>query len=231
MRVSSVRIAVVLLLSLSIAAKSPAQSDTRTTDDPFAPGHTIGVPFTATWQQSIWDHGKLTSQTTLQRVARASDGSTYCATLTPDGTPTKVDIDDLPNNRMITLYPQNHTYKLSTPQVGKFHTFSLEEVAKILEQLQEENAQGSERPPLRLTSLGVKQEDGMTLYGQKTESHVGDNVITEEWWISSDLFVKARLKQTQSTEEHVYFSVIRDVRRVEPDSTLFEIPKGYTGIK
>jgi hypothetical protein len=42
---------------------------------------------------------------------------------------------------MITLYPQNHTYKLSTPQGGKFHTFSLEEVAKMLEQLQEENAQ------------------------------------------------------------------------------------------
>jgi hypothetical protein len=70
----------------------------------------------------------------------------------------------------------------------------------------------------------------MTLYGQKTESHIGDNVITEEW-ISSDLFVKARSKQTQQTEEHVYFSIIRDVRRVEPDSTLFEIPKGYTAIK
>jgi len=70
----------------------------------------------------------------------------------------------------------------------------------------------------------------MTLYGQKIEWHVGDNVITEEW-ISSDLFVKARSKQTQPTQEHVYFSVIRDVRRVEPDSTLFEIPKGYTEIK
>jgi hypothetical protein len=89
------------------------------TDDPFAPGHTSGVPFTAIWQQSIWDHGKLTSQTTLLRVARASDGSTYCARLTPEGTPYEVDIDDLPNNRMITLYPQNHTYKLSTPTRGQ----------------------------------------------------------------------------------------------------------------
>jgi hypothetical protein len=230
MSVSSVPITVVLLLSLSIAAKGPAQSDTRTTDDPFAPGHTSGVPFTATWQQSIWDHGKLTSQTTLLRVARASDGSTYCARLTPEGTPYEVDIDDLPNNRMITLYPPNHTYKLSTPQGGKFHTLSLEEVAKMLEWRQEYFAQGVERPPFRLTSLGVKQEDGMTLYGQKTELHIGDIVITEDW-ISSDLGVKARLKQTQQTQEHVYFNVIRDVRRVEPDSTLFEIPKGYTGIK
>jgi hypothetical protein len=230
MRVSSVQIKVVLLLSLSVAAKTSAQSAQGAVSvvTVMAPLPIKGVPFTATWQQSIWDHGKLTSQTTPWRVARASDGSTYSAALTQE--PPEVDIDDLPNNRMITLFPRNHTYRLSTPQNGKFHPLSLEEATKMLEQRQERDAQGIELPSLRMTSLGVKQEDGMTLYGQETEWHIGRQMISEEW-ISSDLGVKARLKGTSPTEERVSLTVLRDVRRVEPDSTLFQIPEGYTEIK
>ena len=131
---------------------------------------------------------------------------------------------------MITLYPRNQTYRLSTPIGGQFKVVSLEEVAKVAEQRQEDYAQGVELPsaPFRQTTLGVKKEDGMTLWGQKIEWHNGRK---QEQWISSDLYVKARLSGTSPAEDRVDLTVLRDVRRVEPDSSLFQIPEGYTEIK
>ena len=75
-----------LLLSLAIASMAVAQNSKRIMDGPYAPGLVTDAPFTAAWQETARDHGKTTSQTTIQ-IARASNGSTYVAMLMPDGTP------------------------------------------------------------------------------------------------------------------------------------------------
>jgi hypothetical protein len=216
------------LLSLAIPSLAVAQSSKRTTDGPYAPVLVTDTPFTATWQQTTLDHGKPISQTTV-RMARASNGSTYVAMLLPDGTPSELEIDDVPNNRMITLNALNRTYSLSKPQGTQFHILSVQQVSELLQKEQDLNAHGVEHPPLlRVTSLGVRQESGMTLYGQKYEWNVGDRSIQESW-ISSDLCVKASTKQT-SLSPLSYDGTIRDVRREEPDPKLFRIPEGYNPI-
>ena len=193
MRVSTVLTKVALLLSLSVGAKSFAQVPGRTTDGAFAPGLITDAPFTATWQQTMRDHGKLISQTTV-RMARASNGSIYSEIFSGGGAPSEIEIDDVPNNRIITLNPRDHTYRRSTPQGGKFHTLSVQQLTEMLQTFQETNAQGVEHPPnLRLTSLGVKQESGMTLYGHKEEWHTASKEM-RDIWISSDLGVKASMK-------------------------------------
>jgi hypothetical protein len=216
------------LLSLAITSVAVAQNSKRTMDGPYAPGLVTDAPFTATWQETFRDHGKPTSQETL-RMARASNGSTYVATLSPDGTPSQIEIDDVPNNRMITVNALNRTYSLSKPQGGQFHILSVQQVTELLQKEQDLNAHGVERPPnLRVTSLGVRQESGMTLYGQKNEWNIGDKAIQESW-ISSDLCVKASYKVT-SLSPLSSDGVIRDVRREEPDPKLFRVPEGYSPI-
>jgi hypothetical protein len=216
------------LLSLVITSLAVAQSSKRTMDGPFAPGLVADAPFAATWQSIVLDHGKPISQTKV-RMARASNGSTYVATLLPDGTPSQIEIDDVPNNRMITVNALDRTYSLSTPQGGQFHILSVQQVTELLQKEQDLNDHGVEHPPLlRVTSLGVRQESGMTLYGRKEEWNVGDKAIQESW-ISSDLCVKASTKQT-SLSPLSYDGTIRDIRREEPDSKLFKIPEGYNPI-
>jgi hypothetical protein len=228
MRVSTVLMRVALLLSLGVAAKSFSQVPGRTTDWAFAPGLITDAPFTATWQETMRDHGKLISQTTV-RMARASNGSIYSTIFTSGGTP-EIEIDDVPNNRMITLNPRDHTYRLLTPQGGKFHTLSVQQLTEMLQNFQDTNAQGVEHPPnLRLTSLGVKQESGMTLYGQKEEWHTASKEM-RDIWISSDLGVKASMKYIWPSDERDLTGTISDVRREEPDPKLFKIPEGYTQI-
>jgi hypothetical protein len=229
MRVDAVLVRAVLLLSLGIAAKSFGQAPPRTTDWGFAPGLIVDAPFTATWQETVHDHGKFISQTTV-RMARASNGSIYSAMLLPDGTASWIQIDDVPNNRMITLNVVNHAYSLSTPQGGKFHTLSVQQMTQILQSFQDAHAQGVEHPPdLRVTSLGVKQESGMTLYGRKFEWNTASKEIQEDW-ISSDLSVKASLKLIQPSNEYDIVGAISDIQREEPDPKLFKIPEGYNPI-
>ena len=217
-----------LLLSLAIASLGIAQNSKRTMDGPYAPGLVTDAPFTAKWQETARDHGTPTSQETLQ-LARASNGSTYVATLLPDGTASWIYIDDVPNNRMITVNPFDRTYSLSKPQGGQFHILSVQQVTELLQKEQGLNAHGAERPPLlRVTSLGVRQESGMTLYGQKYEWNVADKPIQESW-VSSDLCVKASSKQT-SLSPLSSDGAIRDIRREEPDPKLFKIPEGYSPI-
>ena len=137
----------------------------------------------------------------------------------------QIDIDDVPNNRMITLNALNRTYSLSKPQGGQFHTLSVQQVTELLQKEQDLNAHGVERSPLlRVTALGVRQENGMTLYGQKHEYKVADKPIQESW-VSSDLCVRASSKQTNLSSLS-YDGAIREVRREEPDPKLFKIPKG-----
>jgi hypothetical protein len=73
--------------------------------------------------------------------------------------------------------------------------------------------------------LGSKQENGMTLFGERAEFTLenGEKRTTEKW--ESDLgFDMSRI-----TDWHGRTRVwtVTDVERVEPDPTLFEIPKEY----
>ena len=191
----------------------------------YAPGLVTSVPFTATWHETVRNHGKVTSQTTVQ-MARSSDGSIYSAILSPAGTPSQIEIDDVPNNRMISVNADSHTFRLSTPSGGKFHTLSVQQLTELLQKQQDANAQGVDRPPVRYVSLGVKQDSGMTLYGQKVEWNVADRDIQESW-ISSDLGVKASWKEIRPSSEFDVVGALSEIRREEPDPKLFRVPKGY----
>lgn len=147
MRVRTVLMRAALLLSLGVAVKNFAQVQGRTMDWANAPGRITDAPFTATWQETIRDHGKPISQTTV-RMARASNGSIYGAIFSSGGTPSEIDIDDVPNNRMITLNPLDHKYRLSMPPGGKFHTLSVQQVTELLEKQQDRNAKGVEHRPI-----------------------------------------------------------------------------------
>ncbi|HEY6375373.1 MAG TPA: hypothetical protein VIX90_07590 [Edaphobacter sp.] len=130
---------------------------------------------------------------------------------------------------MITLNPVDHTYRLSTPQGGKFHPLSVQQLSQLLKGNQDAFAQGVERPPFRMTSLGVKQENGMTLYGQRVELNTASKEVREIW--RSDLGVKVSEKYTWPLDERDRTGTTSDVRREEPDPNLFKIPEGYTQIQ
>jgi hypothetical protein len=226
MRADAILMKVTLLLGLAAASVGFAQNLPRTMDWGYAPCLVTGAPFTATWREIFRDHGKVTSQTTVQ-MARASDGSIYSAILSPEGMPLQVEIDDVPNNRMITVNAVTHTYSLSTPDGGKFRTFSVQQFTELVQKWEEMNF---ERPPFRVTSLGVKQDSGMTLYGQKAVASVPDEDIHESW-MSSDLGVKAASKEIRHPSEFEVVGALGDIRHEEPDPKLFRVPEGYAQIR
>jgi hypothetical protein len=169
---------------------------------------------------------------------RASNGCTYMSfsdTNYPGpGGIFDVEINDLPNSRHIFLHPglSNHnTYGVMVPPDGHFRTFSLQKNAAMLQQLQSSILQKPDRTrpdgQVHLTPLGTKQQDGITLFGQKSEvtSNSGDK-RTEEMW-HSDLGIVVISKTVWSSEDKESVVTVTDIHRTEPDPKLFEIPEGY----
>jgi hypothetical protein len=196
----------------------------RKFDDPYSPVHVKGIPFTARWQHTVLSHGKVVSRWDAV-IARASNGSTYMAILGPEGTPTRIEIDDVPNNRMVTT-SSDHTYVVSTPQGGSFQLYSAQEFTSGLLAIHGRDVWRDSS--FHLSPLGVKQEDGMTLSGQKIE------FLTQvtDVWFSTDLCVRAIETQSHPFEEsaYEYTAVLTEVRREEPEPKLFMVPDGYQQI-
>jgi hypothetical protein len=221
MRINAALVGVALLLNPGSAAKSFGQIPVSG----YTPGLVTGAPFSATWRETARNHGKVISQMTIQ-VARAANGSIYSAMVSVEGTPQQIEICDVPNNRLITVNAITHTYKLSTPDGGKFRTLSVQQFTELLQKLQDANAQGVEHPPVRYVSLGVKQDSGMTLYGQKVVWIFADEDIQESW-MSSDLGTKAGWKEIRPSSELDVVGALTEIRREEPDPKLFRVPEGY----
>lgn len=137
-----------------------------------------------------------------------------------------VDISDVPNNRRITFFVPppnvpNHTYMLTAPRGGKFTTVSADEVR---EQLHRRQGFCREQPQI---SLGERSSDGLTLFGFRSEKIYdnGQKRVTEYWESDLGIVVSSKDLGPMEGEEHSY--VVTNVRREEPDPSLFQIPKEY----
>jgi hypothetical protein len=183
----------------------------------------VGAAFTATFSRTTPGQPKRTC-----RIARASNGSIYLGCSGANDRLSSVEISDVPNNRLISFFippsdTPDHTYRLSTPRDGKFKTVAAEDIRAQLH-----HAQGicsCDGQPS--SSLGEKSNDGLTLFGFRTEQTYkdGSKRITEYWESDLGVVVSRKDMGPQAGEEHSY--VVTNIRREEPDPSLFEIPKEY----
>jgi hypothetical protein len=186
--------------------------------------HAVGAPFTATFSITTPGQPRYVCQ-----MARASDGSIYRGCSGANGRLSRVEISDVPNNRVIAFFVPppdvpNHTYTLlPPPQHGKYTIKSADDVREELRR-----GQGfcscREEPS---TSLGERSSDGLTLFGFRTEKTYSDGRkrVTEYWESDLGIVVSSKSVGPQEGEEHSY--VITNIRREEPDPSLFQIPKEY----
>jgi hypothetical protein len=85
----------------------------------------------------------------------------------------------------------------------------------------------------REEDLGLQQKQGLSVHGLRhtqTISAAGsdkDVVVTDEYWYSEDLRINLLLKHNDPRTGSVVLSVTQ-ISRAEPDSSLFQIPDGYT---
>jgi hypothetical protein len=188
----------------------------------------IDAPFTAT--ETFNEAGQTP---VIMRIARASDGSTYRGSYGHDGNFGQVFIEDVPNHRRIE-YPvpppniRDHTYRL-TPQ-----SFSTESIEKYRERLRRSQQHFADDPDdvkagrqYHHIPLGEKAGDGMMLFGVRAEETFADGTkrISEHW--DSDWGITMSRTSTGPQEGKQMAWVVTDIRREEPDPSLFQIPKEY----
>jgi hypothetical protein len=189
--------------------------------------HVLDAPFTAT----VTSNGVGQTPVKMMRIARASNGSTYRGPYERDGRYSMVFIEDVPNHRRIEYQvgPQefrNHTYRLTT---DNFFTESLEEHRARLRR----NGCGDDNDKVKggrlyhYTPLGEKSDDGMILFGRRVEETFDDGTKrVNEYW-DSDLGIQvSRTEDGPKPGRHGSWVVI-DIRREEPDPSLFQVPKEY----
>jgi hypothetical protein len=186
--------------------------------------HVLDAPFTATLTYG---------QASPMRIARASNGSTYRGAYEHDGKFGQVFIEDVPNHRRIeySVPPpniRNHTYRLTAQS---FSTESIEEHRERLGRSQQHFADDPDDVKAgrqyHHIPLGERSGDGMTLFGVRVEETFADGTkrISEHW--DSDLGVTISRTSTGPQEGKQASWVVTDIRREEPDPSLFEIPKEY----
>jgi hypothetical protein len=77
------------------------------------------------------------------------------------------------------------------------------------------------------TALGIKQQDGITFFGHKSEfTSTSGNKRTDEMW-DSDFGIVVSLKSIWPQEGKELSRTVIDILRQEPDPKLFEIPAEY----
>jgi len=197
------------------------------------PAHLLDAPFTANWSQTTTHNATTSTQSGV--IARASNGSTYMtfsdSHFPGPGGIYRIEIDDLPNNRHITLHPGRSSNSYYLGPLGNARTFTLQSNARMLQQLQDSYLQRPDRTKpdgqAHETALGVKQQEGLTLFGHRSEfTSTKGETRTDEMW-DSDLGVVVTLKDVVPAEAKESVFSVTDIRRVEPDQKLFEIPEGY----
>jgi hypothetical protein len=193
--------------------------------------HLLGVPFTAT--KTLYESSH--DRPLVWQIARASDGSIYSGAFGYDGRLVSVEIEDVPNNRRIFYFaprPRNydHTYAQYTPTDG-FFTESIEQERGRLRKNQQHWA---ENPDLEKNNhrthfipLGERPGNGMVLFGVRLETTYenGEKRINERW--ESDLGLMMSSANSGPGEGHDSHWVVTNLRREEPDPSLFRIPKEY----
>jgi hypothetical protein len=185
----------------------------------------IDAPFTATI--TTYHAGQAVS-TAL--IARASNGSVYYGSNGHDG---PASIEDVPNQRRIEFlrFPpevHDHTYRVSPYKVT---AESVEQYRKGLRCAEEKWRDNPDKVkanrPYHYIPLGEKNSDGMMLVGVRVEETFPDGTkrISEHW--DSDLGITT-IRTSEGPQEGKQTSwIVSDIRREEPDPSLFQIPEEY----
>ena len=185
-----------------------------------------GAPFSATWTVTTDIAGSVTTTKTI--AARSSDGSVYRAVY-KDGNPDLIEIEDVPHEKRIEIRPQMKQYtEMAAPSQGKWVTRTTEQQHAILEHWNIAYSRQGTGQQKDLTPLGVKVVDGMRIYGHHFV-RTRDDVRTMEGdtWLSDLGFIYSSRSEILS-ENKIETSVLTEMKRGEPDASLFLIPSGYT---
>jgi hypothetical protein len=235
MRLLPVLTSTTLLLILNAGMQSAAQL--------VQIGNVSGAPFTATWTWAKVEtkSGQAETRTILAtaQLARDKNGSTYEA-VSEDGHTTSIWIVDVLKNRKIEILPRDSTYRYIPvlDPAGKLMTHSVEEMFKMLQGEQEGLIRHPDHPSpgiprWHFTALGCRQENESNLCGVRDETTSNTEEQIRETW-KSDLGLIMSVSQkghlarlVNDIQAIAYFGGVTDLRRIEPDPQLFEIPAGY----
>lgn len=173
--------------------------------------------------------GSVVNLKTVRAIHRDSHGRIYneYRTLLPASsgeTPkvTHVLLYDPQTRTSTTLFPPQHAYRSSTarrPPTTTPPVFA---------------SYGPQNEFTREEDLGVQEMQGLAVHGLRHTQTIpagGSNehiVVTDEYWYSEDLRINLMLKHNDPHTGSVILTVTQ-ISRADPDSSLFQIPDGYTG--
>jgi hypothetical protein len=195
-----------------------------------------GAPFQATLVKTFILSGQQTTKSST--IARASNGSTYWELAgTHPGLDSVILINDVPNHRKIALYQKGNFYSVlpldatlpsrdaPSPEVVKQRIAQCEN-----KQTYHTSADGYDSSD---TMLGSRVQDGFVECGERVVYHQVPPTsrlaekIWESWEIPA-LGITAEYVGYDSNNQPVETQKVTNIHVGEPDSTLFEIPHGYT---
>jgi hypothetical protein len=186
-----------------------------------------GAPFSATWTTTTDKAGSVT--TTRIVASRSSDGSVYRA-IYKDGQLDWIEIEDVPHERHVEIRPQLKQYTETEPPGGRWVTRTMEQHHAILERWNIQFTRQATTQRKDSTPLGMKVVDGMTLYGHHyVRTRDRDNVRTvegEAW--ESDFGVTYSERTETFSVKTIETTTLTEMKRGEPDASLFIVPSGYT---
>jgi hypothetical protein len=218
---------VIALALLMTAPRLSAQDDIFVTPVPNAPfSGVINV------QRSIVrQDGTVVNLKTVRAIHRDSRGRIYneYRTLLPASSSetsevTRVLLYDPQTRTSTTLFPPQHAYRSTTtrrPPATTPPVFA---------------SYGPRNEFTREEDLGVKEMQGLAVHGLRHTQTIPaagsgsdkDIVVSDEYWYSEDLRINLVLKHNDPRTGSVIMTVTK-IARADPDSSLFEIPDGYTG--
>jgi hypothetical protein len=191
------------------------------------------APFSAVIQVErsiIRPDGTVANLKTVRAIHRDSRGRIYneYRTLLPASsseTPqvTHILLYDPQTRNSTTLFPPQHSYRSGTtrrPPATTPPVFA---------------SNGPQNAFTREEDLGVQEMQGVPAHGLRhtqtipagTGGASKDIVVTDEYWYSEDLRINVVLKHNDSRTGSVIMTVTQ-IARTDPDSSLFQIPEGYT---
>ncbi len=191
-----------------------------------------GTPFQATKTRSDLIDGKFSTYSHI--IARNSNGSTYEEM--PDretGAPAMIIIHDVVNGRTIGLDLKLKFYTVTpAPNPPVPDASSPEEIQKSIAYVKTLKGSHTSQDGVETTVLGVRTQDGFLESGQRTvmqtlpPSSKLKEKVWEIWWIP-ELSITAETTGFDADNKPVQTTKITNIRKTEPDPSLFEIPPGY----
>ena len=182
-------------------------------------------------RSTIRKDGTVVNLKTTRAIHRDSHGRIYneYRTLLPASsgeTPqvTHILLYDPQTRNSTTLFPPQHAYRSTTtrrPPATTPPVFA---------------SNGPQNDFTREEDLGTQEMQGIAVHGLRytqtipagTDAAAKDIVVTDEYWYSEDLRINVVLKHNDSRNGSVTMTVTQ-ITRTDPDSSLFQIPDGYSG--